>query len=108
MMGEWRLYGIFALMFFATWLTRGAFLLAGERVRLPQGLQRFLRFAPAAALGALIAPELVGGTGQPLDFFSPRLAAAVAVTLVVLRWRNPWLPFFVGMGVLLALQHLEG
>lgn len=102
------LYGVFAAMFFTTWLTRGAFLLAGERVRLPASMQRFLRFAPAAALGALIAPELVGGTGQPLDFFSPRLAAAVAVTLVVLRWRNPWLPFFVGMGVLLALQHLGG
>jgi branched-subunit amino acid transport protein len=39
-----------------------------------------------------------------LDIFNPKLAAAIAVAIVALRWRNTWLPFIVGMAVLLGLR----
>jgi branched-subunit amino acid transport protein len=44
---------------------------------------------------------LVGGSVEPIN---PKLAAAIAAILVAIRWRNPWLPFIVGMAVLLGLK----
>ncbi|MBC9073146.1 AzlD domain-containing protein [Thauera sp. CAU 1555] len=86
-----------------TILTRGSFIIPGERARLPATLQRALRYAPAAALAALIAPDLLlaGGEFAPLN---PKLAAGIVVILVCTSLRNPWLPFIAGMGVLLLLR----
>lgn len=93
----------FVLIGLASTGPRASFILPGQRVRLPGRLQRALRYAPAAALAALVMPELLveGGTVQP---FNARLAAGLAVVAVTLRWRNPWLPFIAGMGVLLLLR----
>ena len=41
------------------------------------------------------------GEIQPLN---PRLVAGIAVTLVALRTRKPWLPFVLGMAVLIGLR----
>jgi branched-subunit amino acid transport protein len=41
-----------------TFVTRGFFLLMGERVELPANFQQALRYAPAAALVAIIIPEV--------------------------------------------------
>ena len=41
-----------------TFITRGFFLLMGERIELSETLQNALRYAPAAALVAIIAPEM--------------------------------------------------
>jgi branched-subunit amino acid transport protein len=46
-------------MTFVTGVTRAFFLIGGERTVLPERVQRTLRYAPAAALVAVIAPELV-------------------------------------------------
>ena len=86
-----------------TIMTRGSFILAGEKGRLPPALQRALRYAPAAALSALVMPDLLldGGEFTPLN---PKFAAGLVVLAVALRWRNPWLPFILGMGVLLIMR----
>ena len=42
-----------------------------------------------------------GGEVSP---FNPKFAAGVVVVLVALRWRNPWLPFVLGMGALLMMR----
>lgn len=86
-----------------TILTRGSFILLAEKARLPPALHRALRYAPAAALAALVVPDILldGGELQP---FNPKLAAAVVVLVVALRSRNPWLPFILGMGVLVLLR----
>lgn len=100
--GFW-LWLAFGLLAATTLITRGSFIMAGEKGRLPAALQRALRYAPAAALAALIAPDLLlveGGIAP----FNPRLAAAIAVCLVALRTRRPWLPFLLGMGLLIGLQ----
>ncbi len=88
----------------ATLVPRGSFIVLGSRARLPAALQRALRYAPAAALAALIAPDLLVDAG---DFApaNPKLAAGIVVLVVVLRWRNPWLPFIAGMGVLVMLRN---
>lgn len=96
----WLTFGLLAL---ATTLPRAGFILAGARVRLPPHLQRALRYAPAAALAALVVPDLVmeGGGFQPVN---PKLVAGAAVVFATLRWRNPWLPFIAGMAVLLLMR----
>lgn len=102
--GFW-LWMAFVLLGISTLVTRGSFIVIGERGRLPATLQRALRYAPAAALSALIVPDLllVQGSVQP---FNPKLLAALVVIAVALRWRNPWLPFILGMGSLWLMQFL--
>ena len=56
--GFW-LWLSFGLLAATTLITRGSFIMAGEKGRLPAVLQRALRYAPAAALAALVAPDLL-------------------------------------------------
>ncbi|WP_434516111.1 AzlD domain-containing protein [Dechloromonas sp. ARDL1] len=99
------LWLIFIVLGLATTLPRASFIVLGNRFNLPPTLQRALRYAPAAALAAIVVPDvlLVGGSVEPIN---PKLAAAIAAILVAIRWRNPWLPFIVGMAVLLGLKAL--
>ena len=100
--GFW-LWLAFGLLSVTTFLTRGSFIMAGEKGRLPAVLQRALRYAPAAALAALIAPDLLLNSNE-LQPFNPKLLAAIVVSLVALRTRKPWLPFVLGMAVLIGLR----
>lgn len=95
----------FVLAGLATTLPRASFIVLGNRVRLPSALQRALRYAPAAALAALVVPDVlvVGGEFAPLN---PKLAGIVAAIAAALLSRNPWLPFIAGMAVLLGLRAL--
>lgn len=103
--GDPWLWGVFVLVGLSTFLPRSSFIVAGQRARLPAALQRALRYAPAAALAGLIAPDvlLVGDAVQPAN---PRLVAAAAVVLAVSVSRNPWLPFLAGMAVLAGARLL--
>lgn len=93
----------FILIGLATTLPRGSFIVLGARAKLPSVVQRALRYAPASALAAIVAPDvlLVSGDFHP---FNPKLAAAVAAIAATLLTRNPWLPFVAGMGVLLGVR----
>lgn len=86
-----------------TWVTRASFIVMGEKSRLPSVLQRALRHAPVAALSALVVPELLLDKGV-LAPFNPKLLAGLVVAAIAFRTRNPWLPFILGMGVLIALR----
>ena len=100
--GFW-LWLAFGLLAATTLITRGSFIMAGEKGRLPPALQRALRYAPAAALSALVMPDLLLDAAG-FDPFNPKLAAGLVVILVALRSRNPWLPFILGMATLLVLR----
>lgn len=102
---DWTLWGLFILLGLATTLPRASFIVLGERAALPESVQKALRYAPAAALAAIVAPDIFV-SGGALTLFSPRLAAAVAAVLAALLFRNPWLPFIAGMGVLWGIGHL--
>ncbi|HEY8100402.1 MAG TPA: AzlD domain-containing protein [Burkholderiaceae bacterium] len=100
---DYSLWITFLLIGLATTLPRGSFILLGARITLPELVKRALRYAPAAALAAIVVPNVVvvAGSVQP---FNPKLAAAVVAVIVALRWRNPWLPFIAGMAVLEGLR----
>ena len=96
----------FILLGLATTLPRASFIVLGARVRLPSVVQRALRYAPAAALAAIVVPDVlvVGGDFAPLN---PKLAGVVAAVAAAMLSRNPWLPFIAGMVVLLGLRGLS-
>lgn len=100
---SWWLWLTLFLIGCTTILTRGSFIIPGERARLPPVAHRVLRYAPAAALAALIAPDLLLDDGG-LDPLNPKMLAGLLVIAITLRSRNPWLPFILGMGLLLALR----
>ena len=95
----------FILIGLATLLPRASFIVLGQRASLPEAVQKALRYAPAAALAAIVGPDvlLVGGEVEP---FNPKHAAAIAAALCAAYWKNPWLPFIAGMGVLLGVRGL--
>lgn len=100
--GIW-LWLTFILIGCTTIATRGSFVLGGEGARLPATLQRALRYAPAAALAALIVPDMLldAGVFAPVN---PKFAAGAVAFAAAMRSRSPWLPFVAGMGVLLVLR----
>jgi branched-subunit amino acid transport protein len=98
------LWLIFILLGLATVLPRASFIVLGTRVALPSVVQRALRYAPAAALAAIVVPDVVV-TGGAFDLFNAKLAGAMVAVASVMLSRNPWLPFIAGMGVLLAFRN---
>ncbi|CDY79926.1 Probable transmembrane protein [Caballeronia glathei] len=66
-----------------TALTRALFLIGGERMILPDRLQRALRYAPAAALAAVVIPDVL----QTPDGLSVALSNhALYASLAGLAW----------------------
>jgi branched-subunit amino acid transport protein len=88
-----------------TVLTRGFFFLTERELPVPAWLQQGLRYAPLAALTAVIAPEVVLTQGQLIDTWrEPRLFAVAAATAWWF-WRRDVLGTIVaGMMVLLGLR----
>ncbi len=98
------LWMVFVLIGLATTIPRASFIVLGHRVQLPLMVYKALRYAPAAALAAIVAPDIFITQGQ-VHLWSPKLLAIMAVTGISLTSKNPWLPFLVGMGVLLGLRN---
>lgn len=88
-----------------TVVTRGFFLLSEREWPLPVWANRGLRYAPLAALAAVIAPEILLMDGTLVDGWrSPKLFAAVAGTLYF-WWRRDILgTIVVGTATMLALK----
>lgn len=87
--------------------TRSFFLVLGERYALPERLQHALRYAPACALVALIAPELVLADGAlALSVANPKLVAGVAAAAVMVVTRSMIAAMAVGMAGFWALRLL--
>jgi branched-subunit amino acid transport protein len=87
-----------------TVLSRGLFLLGGANIKIPHSLQRGLRYAPAAALVALIAPELFtlhetlsGSSLNPL--YNPKLLVGIVAGIVFFYTRHMLLMIVVGMAL---------
>jgi branched-subunit amino acid transport protein len=90
-----------------TILTRGSFVVFGSRLRLHRTVEEALRFAPAAALGALVLPALLLRHGQ-VDFSlqnQPLIAAFIAA-LVMWRFGSMIWTIIVGMSMATLLRLL--
>ena len=89
----------------ATFMTRAALLLVGERFKLSPRVEAALRFAPVCALAVLIVPEVVVQAGTVnMSVDNPRLVAALAATAFFLWKRSMVACIFVGMLVITAFR----
>jgi branched-subunit amino acid transport protein len=89
-----------------TVLTRGFFILPQRSFNLPPRVERVLRYAPIAALVAVIAPELLLETGLGPAWM--KVAAAIPASGYY-YWRRGMLgTIIVGMGVFLFLRVFTG
>lgn len=85
--------------------TRSAFLVLGDRFRLPERVQHGLRYAPACALVGLIAPELALANGSlALSLANPKLVAGIAAGAIMLGTRSMIAAIAVGMLAFTALR----
>ncbi|MDX3906675.1 MAG: AzlD domain-containing protein [Pigmentiphaga sp.] len=91
-----------------TVITRAGFLLLGDQVPLPEGVRRALRYAPAAALAAVIVPDLLPWPAGGMPVFDWRAVAALVAVAVMLATRSTIAMIAAGMGTLWLLRWLTG
>ena len=97
MAGEtaWALIAGMALIAF---FTRSIFVLPGSRLRLPPTMERVLRYAPAAALMAIIVPDLALAHGAlSISIENPRLIGGLVAFALAAATRSILLTIVGGM-----------
>jgi branched-subunit amino acid transport protein len=88
-----------------TLLTRGFFLFTRREIPFPNWLREGLRYAPLAALAAVVLPEIVLRDGQLIQTLADARIFAVVAASAYFWWRRGILgTIVVGMAVLLALR----
>jgi branched-subunit amino acid transport protein len=94
-------------MTLVTLATRTLMLVFGDRIPLPPRVQHALRFAPACALAALIAPELLTEHGAwAISLGNAKLVAGALAIAVMLATRSMMATMGVGMAVFFAMRLL--
>ncbi len=87
-----------------TFLTRLSFIVILPPERLPNIMQRGLRFVPPAILAAIVLPELLLPEGVvDISLHNFQLIAGTLAAIVAWRTRNTWLTILVGMLALWVL-----
>ena len=88
-----------------TVLTRGFFLLTEREIPIPDWLREGLRYAPLAALAAVVVPEVVMTQGQLISTWQDARLYAAATGAAYFLWRRDILgTILTGMAVLLPLK----
>ncbi|MFG5410248.1 AzlD domain-containing protein [Piscinibacter sakaiensis] len=88
-----------------TVVTRGFFLISERELSLPAWVQRGLRFAPLAALVAVVAPEVLMAQGALIDTWQDARLFGAAAGAAYYFWRRGILgTIVVGMAVMLPLR----
>jgi len=98
------------LMAIATVVTRSSFFMLGDAVKLPDWARHALRYAPAAALAAAIAPDMLlvaNGPGNlTLTLINPKLLAAAGAAAFFIATRHMLGTIAVGMALFTILRLL--
>ncbi len=87
-----------------TLVTRSTFLVLGDRFPLPERVQHALRYAPACALAALIAPEMMVEQSQFAGLTNPKLIGGAIAIAVMLASRSMILTMAAGMIAFTAMR----
>lgn len=88
-MGDWEQVVAISGLALVTVLARGMFLWPRRQWRLPQWLESGLRYAPVAALSAIVAPALLmDAGGQWGTVWADGRLAGATVGVLWFRWRR--------------------
>ena len=94
------------LMTVVTVATRTVMIVFGDRIPLPERVQHALRFAPACALTALIAPELLTEQGAwAISLANAKFIGGAIAIAVMLATRSMLATMGLGMAAYLAMRH---
>ena len=107
---DWYLYGAILLLALCTLLARASYHLFGHRVPLGEGVRRALRYAPAAALTAIIVPILLPWSEpeRMTMVVDQRLFAALVAIWLFQKTRNVLVMIGGGMVAFWVLRWLIG
>lgn len=104
-MSGWEAFITIVGLGLITLFTRSFFLLSRRELMLPGWVQRGLRYAPLAALAAVIVPEVLIAHGHLIDTWKDARLFAVAAGGAYFFWRRGILgTILTGMAVLVPLR----
>lgn len=100
----WGLVAILGLAALSV-ITRGFFFLLDREIPIPPWLLQGLRYAPLAALAAVVAPEVVMTQGRLIETWQDARLYGLAAGLAYFFWRRGILgTILAGMAVFLPLR----
>jgi branched-subunit amino acid transport protein len=100
-MSDLALWGMFLAVGVGTFLMRLSFVELYGRWRMPEVLNRALRYVPASVLAALVLPAVVYPNGHgEFVLGNPQIPAAILAALIAWKTRNTVLTLAAGMGAL--------
>lgn len=105
-MSDWEIWLTIGVLVVATAATRSSFWLVGHHITIPKRVQEMLRYAPACALAAVIAPDLLLSSKGELQLGLSNLkllAGGAAIVFYLLR-RNMLQTIIFGMLLFTALR----
>lgn len=110
-MSETHLWISFFGLMLVTIVTRSFFLLGGSRFDIPEAVHEFLRYAPTAALIAIVLPEVLFVKDPAsqlfrIDIYSPHLFGGVVAVIGYLMTKNMLGTIFLGMMAFTAARVL--
>ena len=101
----WSLWLIILGMAFVTIMNRAGFILLSGKFTLPPRVQRALKYAPAAALAAIVIPDMFMAQGHlDISFGNARLYAGLFGFSIAVLARSTLPAIIAGMLALHALQ----
>jgi len=104
-MSTWQAFAGIVGLAVVTAVTRGFFLFSTREWALPPWVMQGLRYAPLAALAAVIAPEIVLTDGALVATWQDARLFAVAAGTAYFAWkRGIFGTIVVGTAVMLALR----
>ncbi|WP_034295464.1 AzlD domain-containing protein [Herbaspirillum sp. RV1423] len=93
------------LLTLSTLITRSGFFLFGHAVKLPPKLRHALGYAPAAAMAAIIMPDLVtSGSAVDINWANPKLLAGIGGAVFFLATRHLLGTIVAGMTLFTVLR----
>ncbi|MBB3119715.1 AzlD domain-containing protein [Pseudoduganella violacea] len=107
-MSDWEIWATIGVLVLATAATRSSFWLVGHHITIPRRVHDMLRYAPACALAAIIAPDLLLNEGQlQLELGNLKLLAGIAAIVYYLLRRNMLETIVFGMVFFTGLRLLH-
>lgn len=105
-MADWEIWTVIVVLGVATACCRSALWMVGHRVTIPRRVQEMLRYAPACALAAIVAPDfMLGPQGDiQLAVTNPKLLAGIVALAYYLWRRNMLQTIVIGMVVFTVLR----
>lgn len=98
--------GAIGLLTLCSFLTRAGYFLFGDRFPLTDNVRQALRYAPVAALTAIVVPELAPWDQGVAAFYDTRMMAAVVAVLLYVFTRSTLLVIVGGMASFWLLRWL--